>query len=226
MYDIRVALRRFRHLIKWVAWHYSVDIPTPGRFKMTYEDLEAEGLLCLVECCQRFPKSERRFARYFKRSLYNRIKKLARFSRAGKRQGEEVSITLPRDDEEKFFVPNELKVLPPADTESKEFRGRMEKRIERLIPYLSDDAVRLLKILTHPKGEEVLHEAWMDWCRKHKLRSQGIGNPNVGKFRVKSIHIRRALKMSSIRVSNAVSEIRHVDSVITRQQRRTTSGKS
>ena len=54
MYDIGVALRRFKGLIKWAAHKYGVS----GSYNLSPAELEAEGLLLLVQCCRGFQKDK------------------------------------------------------------------------------------------------------------------------------------------------------------------------
>lgn len=199
MYDIGVALRRFRGLIKWTARKYSIQ----GHFRMSIEDLEAEGLLCLVECCRAFPQGQFHFARYFKRAWYNRLKKLIRFGLQEKRVGIEVDLELAVE-------------MPPLEYDSK-FQDRMKTRANELGPYLSPEAKMLLTMLVEP-SEEVMEHAWRDWCRRQKLRSQGVRIPGAKKFRIRGRHIRGALRITRTRMRELVVEIRNAH--LTLKQRR------
>jgi hypothetical protein len=192
MYDIAIALKRFRPLIKWVARHNA----NPYYYKMAREDLEAEGLLTLVQCCQQFPKGEIRFARFFKKSLYNRIKKLVRYSRCIKRQGVEVDL----DSIEHLAKPS-------RDTE---FIEQIQKRVGEILPYLSPESARFLRALVNPNDEATSHEAWKELCRRNKLRTLGIRTSNVRKFRVEERHFKRALRMNTNDVNEAIREIQSV----------------
>lgn len=189
MYDIGVALRRFRGLIKWTARKYAIR----GHFRMSVEDLEAEGLLTLVECCRAFPEGQFHFARYFKRAWYNRLKKLIRFGLQEKRQGIEVDLEAAVE-------------MPPPEFDSK-FQDRMKARANELGPYLSPEARMLLAMLVEP-SEEVMEYAWRDWCRRQKLRSQGVRIPGAKKFRIRGRHIRGAMRITRTRMRELVVEIR------------------
>jgi hypothetical protein len=189
MYNVSKALEKYRGLIRWTARKYSIR----GNFRMSIADLEAEGLLVLVKCCRSFPKGQRRFGRYFKRSWYNHLKTLSRISFTAKRFGKEVGI----DDA--------LHVSPPD--RNNPFITSMRDRANELSPCLSGDARRLLQVLTEP-SEEVMHFAWKDFCRKRKLLSQGINVLGGKRFRIRIRHIRGALGMSKRRVRELVREIR------------------
>lgn len=189
MYDISVALRRFRGLIKWTAKKYSIQ----GNFRMSREDLEAEGLLILVKCCREFPQGQFHFSRYFKRAWYNQLKKLIRFGLQEKRVGVEVDLELAVE-------------IPHIDYDTK-FLERMRVQSKELGPYLSLGAKRLLQLLIEP-SEEVMEYAWRDFCRKQKLRSHGIFVPGAKKFRIRTRHIRESLRMSREEMREVVTEIR------------------
>lgn len=189
MYDIGVALRRFRKLIKWTARKYAVQ----GNFRMSPEDLEAEGLLILVQCCRAFPEGQFYFARYFKRAWYNKLQKLIRFGLQEKRVGIEVDLEFAEE-------------IPPPEYDTK-FLERIQAQAIELNPYLSSEARMLLKTLIEP-SEEVMEYAWRDFCRKQKLRSQGLHVRGAKKFRIRIRHIRGSLKMSRERMREVVKEIR------------------
>lgn len=189
MYDIGVALRRFRKLIKWTAHRYAIR----GHFRMSPEDLEAEGLLTLVKCCRAFPEGHFHFARYFKRAWYNKLKKLIRFGLQEKRKGIEVDLEMAIE-------------MPPPEYDT-HFQDRMKSRANELGPYLSPEAKMLLKMLVEP-SEEVMEYAWRDWCRRQKLRSQGTRIVGAKKFRIRSRHIRGAMRINRLRMRELVTEIR------------------
>jgi DNA-directed RNA polymerase specialized sigma24 family protein len=188
-YDIGVALRRFKPLIRWTAWRFSQN----KNFYMTFEDIESEGFLTLVECCRDFPIGEVRFARYFKRSWYNRLKDLHRYRTMQKRQGFEVELKY-------------AEALPERSADS-EFFERMKSKYEEIYPSLSDDARRLLQNLLEPCSE-IYEEAYRDFCRKNKLHSLGQSVTGYRKFRVRMKHIRKVLGMSSVRMREVVREVK------------------
>jgi hypothetical protein len=200
MYDINVALRRFHDLIKWTANWFS----NPHSYNLEAEDLEAEGLLVLVRCCQRFPKGEVHFARYFKASLYSRMRKLVRYSKFKKRVG----ISVELDDNE----------LPPVKPPSIEFIERMQKRVSDVTPYLSREAVRFLKLLVNPNDKEVQQQAWMELCRRHKLRSLGISTSRNLGFRLERRHLLRAYRIEPKRVNEIIREVQKVEQNLSRRR--------
>lgn len=187
MYDVHVALRRFRGLIRWTARKYSV----PGDVRLSRGDLEAEGLLVLVKCCRAYPENQNRFGRYFKRAWYNRLKMMFRDTHRKKRTGYVVDLL-------------DVESIPQiAETEW------VSQRMTLLHSRLSSTAYQFLQLLVNPT-EEVVNCAWIDFCRKSKLRSLGIRSPGSRKFRVKVVHVRRALAMSGTETKNVLREIRHV----------------
>jgi hypothetical protein len=189
VYDIKVALRRLRPLIRWTAYRAS----TNPILRQTYEDLEAEGLLVLVKCCREFPEGQIRFIRYFKRAWYNQLKRFYRDGYALKRQGIEVD-------------------LEHAETlvESRDdFLDRMRQRYDELRPFLSQDARRLLELLLSPEPAPMaLEYAWREFCRKNKLRSLGAPVTGGKKFRIRVRHIRRALGITAQRMREVVKEVK------------------
>ena len=186
MYDIGVALRRFKPLIRWTAWKASQS----RSLHMSFEDVEAEGFLALVECCREFPEGQTRFARYFKRTWYNRLKNLYRSQSFQKRQGTEVDL--------------EQAVSLPAKRD--EFLDRMKSRYEEICPLLSDDAKRLLEMLLEPT-QEVAEYAYRDFCRRNRLHSQGQTVSGHKSFRIRLRHIKGVLGMSTSRMREVVDEV-------------------
>lgn len=189
MYDIGVALRRFKPLIRWTAYRFSY------RLKMDYEDVEAEGFLTLVECCRNFPPGQTRFARYFKRAWYNRLRDFNRRNMFLKRQGFEVELT-------------HATILPT--TPQNEFLERMKSRYQEICPLLSNDAKRLCVALLEPP-QEVFSEAYKEHCRRQKLLSQGQQVHGAKKFRIRLKHIRNVLGMSSDRMREVANEVKSVN---------------
>lgn len=188
-YDVGVALRRFKSLIRWTSWRASQN----RALKMAFEDLEAEGFLTLVECCRSFPEGQIHFARYFKRAWYNKLKNFYRTTRWQKNQGIEVEL-------------DHAAAIPEQDSSNQEFLERMKSRYEEINPLLSDDAKRLLELLLEPTAELSMY-AWQDFCRKNKLRSQGKNVTGDKSFRIRTRHIRGVLKMTRRRLREVVVEI-------------------
>lgn len=191
-YNTDVALRRFKNLIHWAARHYAI----PGHFRRSSEELEAEGLLILVQCCEEFPDGQIYFARYFKRALYNRLRDLSRFDRTWSRDGVEVQ-------------------LGEADSwpqNRDDFLYRMHERAEVLYPVLSCEARMFLQILLDPPIQ-VSEFAWRDFCRRNKLLSQGQDVRGAKSFRIKLRHIRGYLGMTSADVRRVVKEIQDTSRV-------------
>jgi len=193
MYDITVALRRFRGLIRWTARKYSIL----GDFRRSREDLEAEGLLVLVKCCQSFPEGGMYFARYFKRAWYNRLKKMIRFSSQKKRQGTEIELL-------------EALSIPDVVPDSREY---LLSKAEEFRPHLDAEVFRLLQMLVEP-DEQVIEFAWRDFCRKNKLRSQGQRVPGWKQFRVRARHIRSVLRISPSKMRRSIRQIRRVSHLL------------
>lgn len=188
-YDIPVALRRFKNLIRWASKHYAVY----GHFRRSPEDLEAEGLLTLVQCCRDFPDGQIFFARYFKRALYNRLRDVCRFDRTNSREGVEVPIEHAENQAKKYDS----------------FTDRMHERAEGLYPLLSGEAQVFLQILIDPPIQ-VSEFAWRDFCRRNKLLSQGQNVRGAKVFRIRLRHIRGYLGMRSSDVRRVVEEIQSV----------------
>jgi hypothetical protein len=163
---------------------------------MSFEDLEAEGLLKLVQCCREFPKGQIYFTRYFKHAWYTRIKELHRNAIRAKRQGIEVPIL------EAYHI--------PAQQKNPTFLEMMRERFHEISPLLSSDAKRLLQQLLDP-SQEVYHIAYVDFLRKNKIRSQGQPVLGANKFRIRQKHIRLALRMSSARLREVVAEVKMVN---------------
>jgi hypothetical protein len=188
-YDVGVALRRFKNLIRWAANHYA----KPGHFRRSKEELEAEGLLILVQCCRDFPDGEMFFARYFKRSLYNRLRDLSRFDRTWSRDGFEVELTEAANVSQKQVVDPFLEIV--------------SEKAEHLYPLLNREARRFLRALIDPPTP-VCQFAWMEFCRRNKLVSQGQKVRDAKRFRIKLRHIRQYLGMNTSDVRRIVEEIK------------------
>lgn len=188
MYDVGVALRRFKGLIKWAARKYEVI----GNYSMSAADLEAELLLLLVQCCRGFPEGQVLFARYFKRALYNRLQQLRAVGHRQKRYGTDVEL-------------GEALELPMPE-ESEDW-NRIRIKANKLLPVLSLGAQKFLKELLEP-SEETVEYAWRDFCRKNKLHSQGLRTTGWNKFRIKFRHIRGALGMSRVDMRTVTRELR------------------
>ena len=189
MYDIGVALRRFKKLINWTAYKFSY------RLKMDFDDLQAEGFLTLVECCREFPPGQTRFARYFKRAWYNRLHDFHRRLMFQKRQGIEVEL------KEASFL---------AFEKRDDFYEKVKSRYQELHPLLSNDAKKLLCALIEPT-QEIVEYAYVDFCRKNKLLSQGQRVVGAKKFRIRLRHIRKVLGLSSDRMREVVKEVKSVN---------------
>lgn len=190
MYDIGVALRRFKPLIRWTAWRTSQN----KHLHMSFEDVEAEGFLALVECCREFPEGETRFARYFKRTWYNRLKDIYRNQMRKKRQG----------------ILVDLDQVEIVATEQDNFLERMKSRYEEICSLLSDDAKRLLRMLLEP-SQELYEYAYRDFCRRNKLYSQGQRTIGHKRFRIRLRHIKAVLGMSYNRMQDVVKEVKMVN---------------
>jgi hypothetical protein len=194
VYDAAVALRRFRWLIRYTAYKYSIQ----GHYRMSMEDLEAEGYLTLVQCCHSFPEGQRRFGRYFKRAWNNRLTKIFRDSclrNKKKDQRNEVDLDLHLD-------------LPEIRDDFNIWE-HVEGRAKKVMPWLTRDSQRLLQLLLKP-SQEVIDYAWRDFCRKNKLHSQGFRAPGYDHFRVKARHVAGVLQMKPSYMQGLVREIRSV----------------
>jgi len=192
VYEVGVALRRFKGLIKYTAYKYSIQ----GHYGLSKEDLEAEGYLTLVQSCRAFPKGQRRFGRYFKRAWNNRLRTIFRFNAVMKRQRIEVDLDLYRE-------------LPAAKPVDSDIWGDVDERAKKVMPLLTEDSQRLLQALLKP-SEEVIEFAWRDFCRKNKLHSQGLRAPGHGLFRVQARHIAGVLQWKQTYMQSLVREIRGV----------------
>lgn len=187
MYDIGVALRRFKPLIRWTAWR------SYRKLHMPFEDVEAEGFLVLVYCCREFPEGQKYFSRYFKRLWYNKIKNMYRHQRFQKRQGQEVEL------EQALSIPNTVDAF-----------GRMRLKYEEICPLLSQDARKLLVELLEPSAQTV-EVAYQDFCRRNRLNVQGQPVTGHKNFRIRLRHIRRVIGMSPSRMRNVVEEVKSVN---------------
>jgi hypothetical protein len=188
VYDVDVALRRFKPLIKYMAFKYH----RRGHMSLSFEDLEAEGLLTLVKCCSSFPEGQQRFARYFKRSLYNRLDNVLRREYQLKRQGIVVELSEVM-----------ARACPEAPHED------LSQRAKSIVPLLSGDAARLLDLITE-SSPELVEYAWRDFCRRNKLKKQGQKVSGWRRFRVQPRHIRGVLGMSARETRVAIRQIREV----------------
>jgi hypothetical protein len=189
-YDIGVALRRLKPLIRWYAWRASQN----RRLKMAFEDVEAEGFLTLVECCREFPDGQTRFSRYFKRAWCNRLKDLYRDSNVVKKQGVEVPI-------------EKAESLP---YQRDDFLDRMKSRYNEICPLLSNDAKRLLITLLDPPME-VYETAYRDFCRRNRLYAQGQPVTGHMTFRIRLRHIKSVLGLTDAQVREIGAEVKHVN---------------
>jgi hypothetical protein len=170
MYDYGVALRRFDKLIRWTARKYQVL----GHHHLMPQDIQAEGYLVLVRCCQRFPPYRTGFARFFKRSWYNRLKDLSRFSHRQARDG--VTVEIPETLVDERFLPSD----------------NLRSRISELKHRVSPLAFKFLRLFTQP-NEAVTQAAWRDFCRKNKLAGLGIKVTGFKKFRIRPKHVQTVL---------------------------------
>lgn len=198
MYDVGKGLKRFKGLIKFTANKYGVR----GHFRMSPEEIEAEGYLTLVDCCRRFPKGQLRFGRYFKRAWNNRLIELRRFGMEKKRQGFEVDL--------------ELADFVPAPTIS-EVWERIKSKADDLMPLLSRDARCFLRELLEP-SREVEEFAWREFCRRNKLHDQGFQVCGWNRFRIRLRHIRGALNMTPGKVQQILVEIRSTNKNLWRKR--------
>lgn len=185
MYDIGVAIRRFRTLIKWVA----VKRAIPGHPKLSSSDLEAEGYLILVRCCQSFPEGETQFARYFKRAFYNHLRDIFRDEFRKKRVHFQVDLS------EAMAEPYQASSLG--------------EEIESLRPMLSERAHTLLQQLADP-GQAVIQCAYLEFLRRNKLRQQGMRISGYKYCRIRLRHIRKALGWSRAECKEAFLEIQKI----------------
>lgn len=186
MYDVPVALRRLHGLIRWCARKYSVL----GNPKLSREDLEGEGLLVLVQCCQSFPDGEVRFSRYFKKAWYNRLKTILRDENRLKRKGFTVEL-----DETTHRLPV---VFPEVvdDMLSHFMKHHLTPKTAAFIAQLMDP------------DKEVSEYAWRDFCRKHKLYSLGQRVYKPKRFRIRQRHVRKVLGISRKEAKLALTEAR------------------
>ena len=189
MYDIGVALRRFKGLIKWASHKYGIS----GSYNLSPAELEAEGLLLLVQCCRGFPEGQVHFARYFKRAWYNRLQQLHSIRHRKKREGVEVELDLA------------LNVISANNADDE--MERMRSKAQLLYPQLSSRARRFLQELLEP-SEEVIEYAWRDFCRRNHLHSRGLRVADWSKFRIKFRHVRGALGMSRVDMRTVARELR------------------
>src|ERR1700690_3094551 len=130
MYKISKAMREYKPLIKWVAFKYSKCTKTAP------DDLEAESILMLVKCCQRFKHGN--FEHFFKRSMYNNLKKMIRRVRCKMRQGLEVDLEYAA-------------VLPSSHVS--DYAEMIQDRVDQIMPYLSKESARFLEMLINPTME-------------------------------------------------------------------------
>jgi len=189
MQDIGEALKQYRGLIKWIARRYAVL----GNFRLSQQDLEAEGYLVLVRCCRRFPKNRAGFDGYFKTSLYNHVKTLISTERRDKRMG--ISVDL----EEASELAKEESLVKVS----------LQEKVESIRTRLSPLSYSLLQELIEP-SPQVIEFARREFLRRNKLHSLGISVGGYRKFRVKIRHIRKVFGWSTDECNRAMSEIRRV----------------
>lgn len=148
----------------------------------------------MVKCCREYPDGRKRklFGRYFKRAWYNRLISLNRHALQLKRQGIRVEI-------------EEAESLP-AISDRDNFTERAQEKFQELCPLLSDDARRLLQMLLDPTPATGI--AYEDFIRKQRMRRSGRLVTGHQRFRIKLVHIRLALGMTSGRMWNAVREVK------------------
>jgi hypothetical protein len=168
---------------------------------MSREDLEGEGLLVLVRCCNQFPKGEERFARYFKRALYNHLKNILRFRNQEKRKGREVSLDIVSG----LSMQSEHNLM-----------SELRVRADLMKPYISPLAYNYMVVVSD-LGKEVSEVAWQDFCRRNKLNSLGIRVQGWKKFRIKARHVRKVLDITPKDVRRIVKELRMVNSQLNRR---------
>lgn len=189
MQDIGEALKQYRGLIKWIARRYAVL----GNFRLSQQDLEAEGYLVLVKCCRRFPRHREGFDGYFKTSLYNHIKTLITTERRDKRMGINVEL------EEAVELAREESLV----------KLTLKEKIESIRSHLSTFAYRLLQELLEP-SPQVVEFARREFLRRNKLHSLGISVGGYRKFRIRERHIRKVFGWKTEDCNKAMSEIRRV----------------
>jgi hypothetical protein len=172
------AKRKFENLIKFIARRYSV----PGHFRLSREELIAEGELVLVRCWNDFPYGTIEFDSYFKTALYNRIKELHRFRAQIKREGEEVSI------EEALHLQKVNPEIPYLDEALLVF------------PYISPKARRLLcTLLFSPPA--LSYYAYLDLQKRQKTFA-------APECRIAARHIRGFLNLTPRQMDGLVREVR------------------
>lgn len=170
--------RKFENLIKYIARKYSV----PGHFRLSREELIAEGELVLVRCWNDFPYGTTEFDSYFKTALYNRIKRLHRFGVQLKREGEEVPI------EEALFLRRVDAEIPYLDEALLVF------------PHISVKARRLLcTLLFSPPA--LSYYAYLDLQKRQKTFA-------APEYRIAARHIRGFLNLTPRQLQSLVIEIR------------------
>lgn len=189
MQDIGAALVQYRGLIKWIARRYAVL----GNFRLSQQDLEAEGYLILVKCCRKFPKNKEGFDGYFKTSLYNHVKTLITTERCDKRMG----ISVELDEAEELAREESL------------VQVSLKEKVESIRLDLSPNAYSLLQELIEP-SLQVIEFARREFLRRNKLHSLGISVSGFRKFRVRLRHIRKVFRWTTQACDEAMSEIRKV----------------
>jgi hypothetical protein len=170
------AHRKFCRLIRSVSYHYSHR----NNFRLSQEDLEAEGMLVLVRCCRDFPKGKTYFTRYFKRSLYSHLIDLHRFEKQQKRRG----YIVPLDEIQQQVASSHLS--PYANMALS------------IAPLLSSRARTFLQTLVFPPIglSEYAWKHYQDSSRK--------------RFRIRLIDLRGYLNLTAADVRGLVKEVRDV----------------
>lgn len=181
---IKKAQRKYGNLVKFIARKYAI----PGHYRLSKEDLHAEGMLVLVRCCRDLPKGTTHFGKYFKRSLYNKIQTLYRFEKELKRRGYNVSLDAATN----------LPALREAGD------GFYADVVLRLLPRLSSKSARLLETLVFPPI------GLFDYAYARFLRKR------TKNFRVKRSDIHGFLGMSKYDVKLAIQEVRDVQLSLSR----------
>jgi hypothetical protein len=182
LYSPKKATKRFQNLIKFIARRYCVN----GHFRLSREDLIAEGMLVLVRCCQDFPEGEVHFGRYFKRSLYNHVDKLRRFDRQTKRLG--------------FTVPLDKAMLMAKPEEKPVYLNRCLE----IAPHVSPKAREYLLTLA------LWPPQLCEYAYKQISKTKKISG--LKKVRIKTKHIRGYLGLTPLELRGVVREIRDANS--------------
>lgn len=185
------CLSKFENFVKYAAKQVG---STNSSFDSSFDtqDLYQEGMIVLFECWNKYKhKPESEFKTIFAASLFRHLHKKVKRVNA-------IIIDLDSDD-----------IADVSFTEEQFESVFFEYSLLQLYELLEDDEIAklILKEITHP-SERTLWEVTMDAARKSMLFNQGQKVNLVVHYKVKFVHIRRALDLTQKQFDEGINRLK------------------